>query len=546
MNFLTIDITHPTDSHKSCAINSNAPNTYIANIEDSSKTLLYTRLPSGLSAEELMIKIERKDWRFIATSEYNFVVALIVESKQGTSVTLIRDRFASQRVLISETPHKTLITTDPNHPILRSKPWDPKAIVRALSSRIVTNSALEKEIQVLPFLQGISISTSRKLQYFNTHDSSLSIEKSSNSISDASAIKGIKQSLKNTFQELQTDEPIAVLLSGGVDSFILAATAAQYFDSVIAYTPDWSDGENPELERAKRFAETLQIPHKIIQINEQDFIQAFDELINAIGVPIRNYSALVLHSLLKHIDETDILYGHYADTLFGSSQIKSGIIDAKLLKVAKYVPSKLMPIAIRRTLEKIKASGLRDLVVIPEIADDVITKQLYAMGYENPQVTQHEHRADFSRERAIEFNIAVSCSHQIFELETSALHMGKRIVSPFYNASMLEISNRLSDQQMFGLSGASLIKSFKQDTSDQVKPLLKQLACEYIEKDAIYQKKLGFPIPRDQWVRALLSSNTSPLYSDHLAKLELMNTETVWSLFNINYLNDKRLPSGNE
>lgn len=84
-----------------------------------------------------------------------------------------------------------------------------------------------------------------------------------------------------------------VLLSGGMDSATLAALAKEKFNKVAALSVDYKQKHSRELESAKRVAEYLNLPHKIIDLS------VFKDLVS-------QTSALVSDSI-------PVPHGHYAD-----------------------------------------------------------------------------------------------------------------------------------------------------------------------------------------------------------------------------------------
>ena len=80
----------------------------------------------------------------------------------------------------------------------------------------------------------------------------------------------LQNALRQTFRRasgLLGDRPLGVLLSGGVDSSILAGVAKEELPRVIGYTAQIQGFENPELDRARAVAKALGIEHRIIRVS---------------------------------------------------------------------------------------------------------------------------------------------------------------------------------------------------------------------------------------------------------------------------------------
>lgn len=532
--YVTITIHKGSLSGISTEIDVVSPNTY-KSTGSNPGTLYYTRLPANMSEEAVIAKIASKDWDFVSTAEYNFLAVFVPENRND--LTLVRDRFGSQRVLIRESAENILVTTDPwavRHDQTR---WRPLGLRYALISRIITEEALEEDVSVLPLLHGITYDEKNGLSLIETGSDKLGIKEGGDGSSDAELIESIKDSIYESYRSINPQEPVAVLLSGGVDSFILAATACQVFDNIKAYTPTWEKGDNPELERAIVFGKKLGLEHHIVTITPNEFKSSFFDVIDTNGVPNRNYSSLVLHALFKRIPEDNILYGEYADTMFGSFPVKAGMMDGKYASIVRFIPDYFIPSRLKSICYAIKSHGLGQLIEIPSITEQFIENTLDSIGVDDKKNTIDNQKKAFTRVSGTEFNLKTDCSQHMLEIETSALLLGKKIITPFYNQRMVALSNRLSNRQMFGPSELSIRKNFRKDTSRQVKPLLKQLACQFIEPEAIYLDKLGFPIPFPVWIKDFVIPEKEvycKIYS------ESQNSEQAWSALNLMYLTNRQ------
>ncbi|WP_334013428.1 asparagine synthase-related protein [Alteromonas sp. S167] len=512
-----------------------APFNYTSSLVKGAK-LFYTRLPLKYSAEQVLLNMMNKDYSFIAQCEGNFIIALVHTTSSGEAVTLIKDRFNSQRVLYVQRGNRLLISNSSSVFPVKKSEINYTALYQAFTSRILTEHALQKDVNVVPLNHGLYYD-GKQLDLIEVLKCELKVLESTKALSNEEALALIKRSLNQTYRALDVDTPIAVLLSGGVDSFILAATAQQYFRNICAYTPTWDDGKNPELARAIRFSEQLGIKHRIIKVTSSDFIDAFKETISVTKVPNRNYSSLVLHRLFDSIEEVHILYGEYADSLFGSSLIKGGILDSKYARLSKLIPKFLFPYEFQKMLKKIERNSPNTLYQIEEVDDSPIKQWTVENKIQvDLMPTIKVSNEEFSRINGISQALHNSCAQHMQEIEASAQLKEKVIITPFYNQRMLNISNRLDEYQMFGKSGLRISKNFKQETRIEVKPLLKQLASEYIDRDAIYLRKLGFPTPFHVWVKSFEKTLTGEL-KEKVTSVE--NIETKWSIINLYYLVEK-------
>lgn len=118
-----------------------------------------------------------------------------------------------------------------------------------------------------------------------------------------------------------SDRPIACLLSGGLDSSIVAAIVNKYVDNLETFSIGIKGGE--DLKYANQVASFLGTRHHCIELSEQDFIDAIPETIYAIEsfdtttvrASVGNY--LVGKYIKKHSNAKVIFNGDGSDELMG-------------------------------------------------------------------------------------------------------------------------------------------------------------------------------------------------------------------------------------
>ena len=175
---------------------------------------------------------------------------------------------------------------------------------------------------------------------------------------------------------------IAILLSGGVDSSLLAAKAARSgFRTCVALTARWP-GENPELEAARAVARHIGIEHRIIDIEESYFEKSFPWITWRLEEPPRHYNSFVLAKLFGAASgQFDTLFsGHAADVLFGPP----GIIELgkfqRRLSQLEIIPRRLQ--AYLATLLGDSESGrFANLKKCLEIGEDEFTQSYFKIQY---------------------------------------------------------------------------------------------------------------------------------------------------------------------
>lgn len=119
---------------------------------------------------------------------------------------------------------------------------------------------------------------------------------------------------------LQSDVPIAVLLSSGIDSSAIAAMAKETGQEIHVITAGYK-GEHSQDERiiARRFAKEKGLIYHEIELDQSDFKSLFKEYPIFIDEPVSDVSAMSQYALYKKAKElgfTVLLSGIGGDELF--------------------------------------------------------------------------------------------------------------------------------------------------------------------------------------------------------------------------------------
>lgn len=336
--------------------------------------------------------------------------------------------------------------------------------------------------------------------------------------SPIASVEFVKTEIVENLKRLSKEQSsVAVLLSGGVDSFILAALAKDAFESTTLYTPIW-DGNNPELATAKEFARLLDLPHQLVHVDSESILTSLEDVLTVQQEPLRNFSSLVLHYLMRKIppEQSLVLYGQAADTLFGSDEIKHVFQNNLYRRIASFIPkillSKLASISSKFSLLQELAESSEE-----EIIDSL---SLLSLGKASTKIANRmtsqsgvkvkRMAAEFSLEgstidSAKRFEANTTWVSHLKEIETAARLNEKSIASPFQTPVFQELSSRLSYANYFGSLLAAYLPAGMYTGKRQVKPLLRKLALQYAPYNLIYQKKEGFPVPKIQWMQEGLS-----------------------------------------
>lgn len=129
--------------------------------------------------------------------------------------------------------------------------------------------------------------------------------------------------VKAVEKRLMGNRQFGFMLSGGLDSSLIASIATKFLSKKpVAFSVGFED--SPDLENAKRVAEYLDIPHKVLVITPADCLNVVREVVYALETfdPLIIRCGIAHYLLCKYIAQTSevkvLLSGEGADELFGS------------------------------------------------------------------------------------------------------------------------------------------------------------------------------------------------------------------------------------
>jgi len=304
---------------------------------------------------------------------------------------------------------------------------------------------------------------------------------------------------------------IAVLLSGGVDSSILAALANKAGHNLVAISHRSMQHENPELETAIIFAKNLNIEHRIINIDDAEIESAFKEATKIMEQPPRYQSSIILYLLFAKIktEFSQIIYGEAADTLFGNSISKRYMAR---YKKNRQLSSATKSIPFLNSFIKIFPKHNKLINLLNEDIESYIkeTNELAldctSLDYLNNKLTlTHDNwslrkmRNDCESNSTLDhdllmmkrFILDTDIDNHFHETCSLAGHFNLEIVSPFVDFSILDYSAHLPISQTINC--------------ESVKPILRGIGENFYQKELMYLPKKGFPAPHLSWLENSLN-----------------------------------------
>lgn len=332
-------------------------------------------------------------------------------------------------------------------------------------------------------------------------------------------------------QTCYADVKVAILLSGGVDSSLIAATLKNR--EIMTYTLGY-DKNDPEIIRAKKIANHLNLKNKTIYykdyLKKVNLIKVIKSNIKNYGEPINLFQIIYSDILLKEMKQDKIkvvIGGNGADELFNGY---TGNNSLKILSDAKRVLdfSKLsffIPKISYLNLIKLKPHEAKIFMYENNMNGKTYINTKYRKFNYKKQFT--ETSSEINSKKLIDIftwlGLRIENEHSVTIVSdiTSSIN-GMEIRTPFLNKSMLDFANSLSIDYK--------VKSYISKKNN--KYILKKALEKYLPKEMIYQKKMGFGynIRHDEMIFKY-KNDFDYYFANVLPKIELYDLDKILEMY---------------
>jgi asparagine synthase (glutamine-hydrolysing) len=130
-------------------------------------------------------------------------------------------------------------------------------------------------------------------------------------------------------RHLWSDRPVALLLSGGIDSALISALAQKIGCEAKAYVAGSDrEGAGGDLDEAAAVAKDLGLELERVVLSEGDFVHGWQQMVRGGGMPLSTPNEVAIHRLAQRIADDGAvvaLGGEGADEVFGGS---GAVMDA--------------------------------------------------------------------------------------------------------------------------------------------------------------------------------------------------------------------------
>ena len=334
----------------------------------------------------------------------------------------------------------------------------------------------------------------------------------------------LEQAVKN---QLVSDVPVGVFLSGGIDSSAITAFASKHYSGKIAtYSVgfDFDKGKN-ELPMAKKVAKLYGTDHHELHISGFEIADVVEKMVEHHDMPFSDAANIPLYLLANEVQGTTkvVLQGDGGDELFGGYQRYSTLSMYKVARVISKLAkqlNRLTPYGVshyrrQRYINALTQSDISSVMasLLTEEDPHSIPTNIFLSEFRqkiepyDPFLRYAECQKYFSNEDLVNQMLLVDSMiilPDIFleKVDRSTMASSLEVRVPFLDNDLVDFCMRLP----------SNIKVKR----GQKKWLLKKSLENIVPNEVLYGKKTGFGVPYGYWLRKALR----PLFYDHLAQFK--------------------------
>lgn len=302
----------------------------------------------------------------------------------------------------------------------------------------------------------------------------------------------LTQSIKN---RLHADVPVGVLLSGGIDSTLVAAIASRVSNSPIhTYTIGFYDKTYNEAEFAKQVANIIGSQHHEMYIDESNLLNMLDYIQDAYDEPFADSSQVAMMAVARMAKESNVkvlLSGDGGDELFcgyplyADERIAQKIdwIGAIINGVFGEEWERRLPFyvrAISQNRDK-RYKTQFNLLGYRSVVDKMLPGE--CVLYDESLI----HEKNWARKKMLLDQKSFLPDDNLCKVDRASMHYSIEVRSPLLDDNLVNLSHSLKYSYL--CKGKS------------TKRILRDILYEYVPKEVMERPKMGFSIPTDSWLK---------------------------------------------
>tara|TARA_B100001057_G_C22847767_1_gene949756 strand:- start:75 stop:1988 length:1914 start_codon:yes stop_codon:yes gene_type:complete len=469
-------------------------------------------------------------WGINFVNKLNGMFAISIYDRKNKKFFLIRDRVGVKPLYYSRFNNKLVFASEIkgiiNFPEFKKK-INLNAIYSYLAFRYPTNgkNVFFKDINRVDPGCYIEIDISKKKVFEKSYWKIPKINDRPTNFSESYYDERLNELLNLSVERhLISDVPVGVLLSGGLDSSLLSAIAAKKINKVQTFSVSFNEKKYDESKKAKIVSDHIGSKHTNVIISKENFLKNLQDIIEVRDTPVSIPHEYPLFLLNKEIKKTIkvVLSGEGADEFFGGySRVQKSPFDfSKGLFVQKNFNNSFIKKLLSIDKEfKFTDTKFLDFFFhrynwfkfneIDELLNEDIKKQVnkdLVLEPWNKVINEFSNNDFYNQTLSLFQNNHLQCLLERLDIHTMAHSVEARV--PFLDHNLIEFINKTPFKYKIKwkskfhkwISIFSNSENFS-EKNDINKYLLRKVSSKYLPNKTVKEKKLGFPLPMNDWMR---------------------------------------------
>ncbi len=314
-------------------------------------------------------------------------------------------------------------------------------------------------------------------------------------VSEEEAVSKIDELLSESISEqLYADVPVAVMMSGGIDSTLIASKSKPFNPNINTYTISYPFSEE-EVKNASLAAQHFGVSHDIKEVSDDEALEQLKENIQHFEEPYSSFEVLI--NAAKYAHDKDfkvVLSGNGADELFAGYSHTLKLNRWLLMRNFNFV--KPFIFTKDKFSQRIKNYFSQDdmfdffrqsqISMMPSEVKSLLQKSIFKNI--NTDLSGYHASESKSYSGYFEYDMKYSLSsHHVFRDDLSAMKYSVEFRYPYLSNNLINYVASLPENIRFNGS--------------KNKPLLRKTAEKYLPESVLNMPKKGFSFPVHYFIK---------------------------------------------
>ncbi len=308
-------------------------------------------------------------------------------------------------------------------------------------------------------------------------------------------------------KRLISDVPVGVFLSGGLDSSVVVSLMSGLTDSPISTFTVGYDSKESEERYAKLVAEKFHTNHHVLKLEAEDFFSSIAAMVNFAEEPVVEPAAISLYHISKLARQKAIvlLSGEGSDELFAGYYLYTFM--ARIGQAQRFVPDELLHMinCFPQGFKKLRHLKYLDWLSLPlekryqgtsSYLTESVKKRLYSPEFFSQKGSYLENTFQLYFDRVSHCSDTVN---KMLYVDTKTWLVDDLLLKAdkMTMAASIELRVPFLDYRLveFAMSLPSSMKINKGSS----KHILKNMIGNKLPSEIVHRKKMGFPVPIEEW-----------------------------------------------